>query len=203
MTIILPGGLGALKAGPPPPSTWDPAQTSSYALLSNGNLTVTGNTGTAGLTRGVHGLNAGLHYFEITIAATNNDALTAYGICNPNFVIANGNRIGIDAALNSGGVQIGQNGVLYFGGTAQVTGNTARASSVIGVAANLTTGNAYFALDNIWIGVDPTSAAGYVYWTPPMTWFPAASVLSSNTGILNVGSTAFTYPLPTGYTAWG
>jgi hypothetical protein len=204
MTFILPGGLGILK--PAGGSAFDPAQTGSYATLSNNNLTVTGNdVSNSSNSRGTRGRMTGTRYFEMTAVSWTFATTEALGLCNANFVIG-GYAVGGDAAGNSAGIRFLSSGTyLYATGygikTSPSGGNQ---GSVVGVAVDLTNGFLYTALDSVWLnGSGPGAAADWTF-TTGINWYPAATVQSSSTVItLNVGATPFRYALPPGYVAWG
>jgi len=194
-------------------STFDPANTSANVVLSNNNTTITGTTnGQYGTSRGTRSHNSGKYYFEIKLTTLPNPALelVSGGFVNSSFPITTANQfIGGDASFNSFGILgNGGNWGTYAGGNVSFTASALALGDVLMFAADCTAGNMFFGVNGTWIaGIPPTNTLGLYQVPGGTTLYPAAEADFEGSGAnaltLNTGGSAFVYPLPTGYIAWG
>ena len=185
------------------PTTWNPSETDAGLSLSNGNLTYSRNTA-SGKTRALQGHRAGKKYFEIHV-----DQATSTGSA---FGLSKG---GVDLTA----LEAGQRGVLLFTGSGSLYVNGATKT---GPGLPVTGSTVRFAVDfsnlQVWINInggnwngsgtaDPASNTGgydlsaFIGSAVPL--FPVAIAWASgNAGTANFGASAFTYAMPSGFTAW-
>lgn len=207
MTVILPGGIGQLFASIAG-SAFDPAHTSTSATLSNHNKTVTGNnTSFTGVTRGIKGLNSGQKYFEIIIVTVND--YSYMGAMDASFTIADNNVLGLDSPAHSVGIQT-KNGSwqeLYNGTTTQTSPIVGGGpGDVVMIALDLVIGFGFGGVNGVWFNRAGVTGSPDFTFPGGTTWYPGAAVGGPSgtppSSTLNAGG-PFTYPLPSGYTAWG
>jgi hypothetical protein len=154
--------------------------------LSNGNLTLTGPSGTWGTRFSTIGVTSGKWYFEVTTSGGSGSYGYVVGITQN---AAPSNMIGFDA-----------NGYGYYDGGQKYNNNVGTAygasftsSGLIGVAFDATAGTLTFYKDNVSQGVAFSSL-------PSGTWFLGFSCYGTG-GIapINFGQQPFTYTAPTGF----
>lgn len=180
----------------------NPLQSGSYVTLTNGNLTVTGNTATdsaiAVSTIDANGLQV---YYE----AQSNWSFGAITSAIPQTAL-------IDSEANSNNYGFA---VRYDGSTYGVTGEVQTvaafsftSSDVIGVAIDAINGAIYISKNGTWLNSGiPTSGASktgaFYKWTPSSarSIFPHMSGYNGTVGNANFGQRPFTYTPPTGYKA--
>ena len=185
------------------PTTWNPSETDAGLSLSNGNLTYSRNTA-SGKTRALQGHRAGKKYFEIHV-----DQATSTGSA---FGLSKG---GADLTT----LEAGQRGVLLFTGSGSLYVNGATKT---GPGLPVTGSTVRFAVDfsnlQVWINInggnwngsgtaDPaTNTGGYdlsAFIGSAVPLFPVAIAWASgNAGTANFGASAFSYAMPSGFTAW-
>jgi hypothetical protein len=171
-------------------------------LLSNGNLTVTGKTGTGGA-RGAVSFSSGKYYFESKLTAIINNSVAA-GVCTlgANLTTINTNTTGAAAFTRLGPIWINN-------ANSGVSIGTRAVNDVIGIAVDITA-------RLIWFRVSPAGI-----WNNSGTADPAAGVgginISALSGALyvlvstgttandaitvNFGASAFTGAVPSGFTS--
>jgi hypothetical protein len=209
MTCILPGGLGALKAAVLPPSTWDPANSSSYAYIYNNNISLASSssfTTNFANSRGTRGFNSGKRYFELQFNPPENTSYSAAGICNSSFAITGSTSgVGQDgAASNSAVVTPGSNYyAISFGGQSFSTfSRTPTNGDQIGVAIDLTAGQIWFSVMNVWWSGQTPPAGPNITFTPGAIWFPAGSMTNVNGSVQYVVGANLRFAPPAGFTPW-
>ena len=186
---------------------WDSAKTATEIVLSNGNLTATKNAPSvwkstlAGL-----GHTSGKKYWEYTIdvhPTSQHQMIGAQGdsvsLDFETFVGATGSSFGWQSNKSAGQGDLRRNGTqidLLFG--EYDTGD------IVMVAFDIDNGNAWLGKNGTWVQGDPGTAT-----SPPVTglsagkWYAGWSGFSAtNEATVNFGATAFTYTIPTGYTAY-
>ena len=174
----------------------------SYASLTNGNLSVAGNTSSdSGAFAGSMSITSGKWYFEMTRVGTGNYGYA--GVCVPSI----SSKANAEAAAGTlSGYR--SDGNFYGINTSGIPSSWNTAGDVIGVAVDADNGAIYFAKNNTWqnSGV-PTSGASR---TGAITTFTAGSYTiaplgggyQSGNGVdVNFGQRSFTYTAPTGYVA--
>lgn len=224
--LTVPSGFSAWDTGTPTgtgisgtsPTTWDGANKNANVALSGGNLVATQNsaTGTWCGVRGTTNYDSGLKYYELTISAYDNTNGHLAGIMDSSQTFANGEYVGstTSSTIHSMGWQIGTGDVYFRGSTLNGTqkGPVGAVNHVIGFAINLNQG--------MWWVKDMTAGGN---WNNNASADPTTGVLAnylldnkniyigwsgdrvggaSDAVTLNVGATAFTGTLPTGYSAW-
>jgi hypothetical protein len=186
-------------------ATFDPATVSAGDVtLSNGNLTVTHATATANV--GVRGISAsGKYYFEVTHVSG-----------------AAGDAVGLVTTTGTyGNVLAGTNCTVAFttsgnissnnGASGKNIGTLTPASTVIGVAVDLTARKAWFRKGaGNWNGLaigseNPATGLGGVTVAPTVSFMPVVAFGASAGGdsyTVNFGATAFANAAPAGFSNW-
>lgn len=185
-------------------STWNPSDKTASMALSGGNLIATASDVFQGV-RGTTSHASGKFYFEVTVGSTIG-ASDQYGIGIATGAEAIGNRPGLDDSLSAA----------YFSGTAGLFANSGAYNpfatqlangSVVGIAVDITNHLVYFAKDNTWQdSADPAAGTGGADYIATAAVFPryyGKKTTNNQVATLNVGSTAFSYTPPTGFSAWG
>jgi hypothetical protein len=171
--------------------TWDSASKGSGIDLTNGNLTATRN-GTAWANSTVYSsktVKSGKVYAEITVGATSGGYI----------------HIGLSANNTYQADAIGTNPVGYSyrndankvsAGSAAAYGATYTTGDVIGVMYDAPTGQITFYKNNV--------SQGVAFTVTPYTlmYLAVSHYATGNTSTTNYGSSAFTYSLPSGASAW-
>lgn len=166
-------------------STWNPADKGSAVVLSNGNKTAA----VSGLqsVRGSKSRNSGILQFEITV-----NSLEPYGALIGVGTSAAALTVFPGAAAGGWGYY-SYNGNKYNEGVSGSYGASYPVGSVIGVKVNFTSGDLEFYKNGVSQGVASTGLAGKVLF--PMVGSSSSSG-SVSTLTLNVGASAFSYPIP-------
>lgn len=146
--------------------------------------------------------SSGKHYFEIIV-----DSVSAGGTYNPALGISgatiDNSNLGT-AATDYGYLSNGQK--RGAAAAAAAFGSSFTAGDVIGVAADLTAGNIWFAKNNVWqASGDPASGASPAFTGLSGSKRPcamAAGSISVQTTI-RTGSDAIAYTPPSGFSPWG
>lgn len=213
MTVILPGGIGELKANIPS-SAFDPAHSSpTNGALSNGNRTFTGTSATIGSTRGTRSRSTGKYYFELHVTSIDNstDSRIPYcGYCNTGFPVTDPsglNPLGFDGPGTSVSINIlGTNMYMTWEANTQYTDLSGVYSlpGYIGFAIDFTRGGLCVINNNYWFnGYTPSMSVGQGILVTGAV-YPAVSIANTGTSVtLNTGGSPFQYGLPSGYLAWG
>lgn len=169
-------------------ATWDPAFKASNLTLSNGNLTVTPTSTTAGLVRSTIGVTTGKHYWEETIATT--VIYVSHGVCNGSEVTSS-----------------------WIGGTVNSWGYNAWGGTVLNNTFSVAAPGTYAAGDVIGYALDADAHTLKVYknntLVATVTGLSAliyACACENGTTIggpntVNFGATPFVYGPPSGYNA--
>lgn len=184
-------GKGSGGGGGGSGSTWDSAKKGANITLSGGDLVATAVL--AGSVGGTQGKSAsGVWQFEVTIGTVSGSVRHRVGII----------QAGTDYSIALGAQNFGAGiGYVAFSGFYQSNGYNAYGASfttgdVIGVVFDAGTGSLTFYKNGVSQGVALTGLTG--------TWYPAFGYDTTGdvSGTLNVGTTAFAYPIG-GATAWG
>jgi hypothetical protein len=197
------------------PTTWDGGTKNSNVALSGGNLVATQNSasGTWCDVRSTSSMNSGFVYFEFTETAYDGTNGIIVGLGDSSLGTANGVFPGNDTSSHSSGFHLGT-GDIYFdngGNTGQPAGPAGATGHVIGVACDFNRG-LMWAKDitaggnwNADAAADPVAGTRGAAIPPQDQFIFFAGVRtggSSDAVTLNVGATAFTGTIPTGYSAW-
>jgi len=177
---------------------WNSADKASDITLSDGDLTVSGNS--SGFVRTVDGKSSGKWYWEITISARGDYDSPRIGIAT----------IGADRDDDLGKTDswvfygydatksirmTNSNSYFYCGGIS--------VSDIIGTALDLDAGKIWWSINGVWCeGGDPAAGTGEAYSGISGTIHPAHQPASpSSTCTANFGNSALTYSPPSGFTA--
>lgn len=214
MSFILPGGLGQIKAGPPPFSAWSVSNVFGGPTYSNNNATLTAGATQQAAVAGTLLQNTGKRYFEVqfTVLGTRTSWYDSVGLVTSAWTASNFNTQGVFGV----GAGTNETGIISIGGwTCYLNGSGVSgfslgptAGDVVGVAADFSgTLGFYFRLNGNWLNGGTPQAA--FPSTPDITWgsivqlMPAASLMKSGVMTLNTGGAAFANAAPAGFTAWG
>jgi len=160
--------------------TLSPLSGDTSAVLSNGNLTVTGGTSSGNSRYGTFGVSSGKWYWDYT--------MTIIGV--------NGQMAGVTTDITQTTGLTGVkgyyfNGNKYDGATPSAYGATFTTGDVIGVALDMDAGTITFYKNGVSQGVAFSGLTG--------TYFPLARISAGIQGDFNFGQRAFAYAAPTGF----
>ena len=184
----------------------NPLATGSYLTLSNGNLTVTGNTAAnSAVTLSTIAVTSGLFYFENTITTVGAISYIGFARVNSGYSDLN-NAENFTNINNYGGVVRNGGSVLGFGKTTSST-TSFTTGDVIGLALDMTNGAVYVSKNNTWLnsGV-PTSGSSktgalFVWTAGTETICPMGGGYNGSVNNFNFGQRPFTYTPPSGFVA--
>jgi hypothetical protein len=161
-------------------ATLSPLSGDTNAVLSNGNLTVTGGTASGNSRYGTFGVSSGKWYWDYT--------MTIIGV--------NGQMAGVTTDITQTTGLTGVkgyyfNGNKYDGATPSAYGATFTTNDVIGVALDMDAGTITFYKNGVSQGVAFSGLTG--------TYFPLARISAGIQGDFNFGQRAFSYTAPAGF----
>jgi hypothetical protein len=199
---ITGGGGGAVVS-----SVWSASDAAATGMtLSNGGLTVVASSGTYDTIRGTTSHNSGKLYVEFSTSVLANTG-AAFGIADAGFVST--------SYLSASPVSMGAFNNGTSGGTTGLSFNynlpnaNINANDVMAIAADLTAGKFWLAINNVWYGsgVPATGVNPMATIVAPalgVSYFPAMSLLGSGAGTWTFKPTAASqkYAPPAGFTAW-
>ena len=171
-------------------ATWDPTRVGTGCVLSNGNLTATGNPGANDMTAATIGKSSGKHFWEITVVS----ATTAVGAAiSDSSAVMTGN-VGSDTHSLGYATFIGSSYIVYNGSYTSF-GASYTAGDVLGCALDMDNGTFKLYKNGTLLGTGKTGLTG--------TWFPTTGSLGNNaySFTANFGASAFAYTVPSGYRA--
>jgi hypothetical protein len=191
-------------AGPVITATWDPATISTGSTLSNGNLHFTSNPSSHAYygAKSTNSHSSGKYYFEATLnldAFGDLQGVVSWGVrpssWNPGTLLSTYGD-GYPQFSDGNWTDPGQPPVPVV------------ANQVIGIAVDLDAGKAWARSPSGWLSQDPTLngvsdfpfTSGGSLIASTQSW--GNDTVGSETTV-NFGATAFAYPIPAGYTAWG
>ena len=188
------GGAAASAA-----TTWNPADKDAGAVLSNGNLKLTGD-GTAdwSAARGTSGKSSGKWYFEVVQnAAGGAGGGPGAGIADSTANLST--YLGQDAA-SAGYFYNG-----FYGTSNSYTGGpTLAVNDVLGIAVDIGARKVWFSKNGAYQNGDPAvGSVGLSIAGMGVTIYPLGESDGSGAITANFGATAFTTSPPSGFTAWG
>lgn len=184
-----------------PTTTWNPADKGPNIVLSNGNLTAACPSG-ANSVRGTSSHTTGKYYFEVLLGGT-------------------GGNLGIGVALATMSTSgIGPTGAAYenvANGAAFINGTNSGTVAIVAptetccVAVDFSNLKIWFRKNNgTWdanVSHDPATNTGGFSLSAfsGSALFPvyASNSATGENGTANFGATAFTYSVPSGFSAWG
>ena len=192
-TATINTGGSAWVLGLPPGATawggtWNSADKSASVTLSGSDLIASTTTSTGGV-RGTQGRSSGVYYFEVTQSGADNNQIAGVGKSTANISFFPG----LDA--DGWGYYFSADQKYTNGGGTAMPGIVA--STTIGVWMNA--GAVACVGEGMAGGSIASSLSGNYY---PF-WYSGAGAAGTYTGTLNVGDTAFVWPLPSGASAWG
>jgi hypothetical protein len=196
-TLYADGGNGRGNYAVP-----SPINQGSYVTLSNGNLTVTGNTATnSALTlASIGGLTSGKWYWEYTQGTVSSETCGVVTTYTPGTSLLNAENIG------AFGVGARASGSVYGGTVGSITSWTN--GDVIGLALDCDNGAIYWSKNGTWLnsgvptsGSSKTGAVGV--WTPSSSINVTPAFGAYNGGFVSAtfGQRPFSYTPPTGFVA--
>lgn len=194
-----------------PFSAWNPATSGSQYVFTNNNLTASATWPANGgaIARVTTSKSSGKWYFEVTHTTVATQGGADVGIANASAAIANelgsdNNSYGYYSGNPSGGVA-----GLYHGGSTPVVSTTGYGSgAIISIALDMDHLKIYWAVNGVWQASGNPAAGTGGYAITAGSWFAAAdggawpNGSESSAFTLNVGKTAFSYAIPTGFAAW-
>ena len=189
-------------------TTWNPADKSVNITLSNGNLTAT-NGATAGDNgvRSVTSKSTGKYYVEFTITGVLGGPDTGIGIATSSAALT------IGATSTGGLICYAGTGNIYFNGsfTSISTGGSTGIGTVWCMAIDLANSKGWFRINGgNWNGSGTDNPATNTGGINIATLFPTNAAYAffcanaNAAGVTaNFGGTAFSFTVPSGFTAWG
>ena len=180
--------------------TFDPAKKGVDAVLSGGNLTLNAATATA-TALATAGYTTGSRYWEFLCSAKN--IYSCFGIAR----VGGATNLNTDLGQEAGEYAWGGFGGSYFAGTSWgVSGPAINAGDVVGIAVNFNTRRMWVHVNGTYITGNPSTNTGPIvtYASGLGTIYAAASVVSpGDTVVFRPDAGAFSYPIPTGFSAYG
>lgn len=187
---------GGIAGGGTTTMTWASGDKHASITLSNGNLTATG-TATSQLVRGTVSKATGKWYFEVTVAT----AVTFGTVGVAKSTTSTGTWVGGDTAPGSYGLGPAHS---YQNGGSDSTTNAINSGDVVGVAVDLDAGLIWWHINGVWINDaggtagDPAAGTHERYSGLTGTYYPASAPGAADHTI----NATFSYPIPSGFTAW-
>jgi len=199
-------------------TTWDPSAKGANITLSGSNLVATSTSTASSSTHGTGGYigsSALLLYYEAT-------ATTVQGVGNSwgAGISSNGSGLAQYLGQSSIGTGLYQNGKVFNNALAGTTIFTFASGAVIGIAVNFTAQKLWFTINgttwnNAAIGSqNPATNTGgittiannnpFIVSGVYQTVVPCCGTTGNTTNVVtaNFGATAFSYAVPSGFTAW-
>lgn len=198
---LMPGIVSGRSAAPPAAVTWDPVNSGTSIVLSNGNRTVTPTDEFDHQTVATLYRSSGKYYFEI-LCATIVDGTYQVG-CYPSK----------PASAQKPGAMAGSFGVRSLGGGDSATGffnNSGlgalgfflTAGKKIGVAIDFGAGALWVSCNNAWATGSPSAGTSPLLTGLSGSFAPGATAGSDGSATLQAAIADLTYTPPTGFTAW-
>ncbi len=170
-------------------ATWNPADADASISFSGGNLTITSTTASWASARATIGKSSGKWYWEVHSTTANGSGVVMVGIATSGAGLNTyGGHDAFGYAYEDLGYKWHSNSAVAYG--------TFYTSQTVGVALDMDGGTLTYYLNGVSQGTAYTGISG--------TFYPIGSVVTGAvTGALtaNFGATAFSYTVPTGYTA--
>lgn len=193
-------------------TTLNPADKAANATLSNGNLTITTNTTPYSAARSTTSKTTGKSYFEVTINAVGGTTAFGWGVADASATLTS--IPGFDA--DGTGYSIFDSSFRWNNSSSPKSLGTLTNSSVVGVALDMTNKNAWIIGPSlVWdgtVGDNPDTNTGGLngsgFYNGQLNTmlggsvFAMVSVYNNSQGTVNFGATAFTYTVPSGFSAW-
>lgn len=177
-------------------TTWDPANKGVNSVLSNGNLTATSGSSTSAV-RSVLGVASGKYYWETLISAIGGTSFP--GIVNGSFAITGSDVVG--TVVNSWGYD--SLGRVWNNGVTVTTFSSYAAGARLSWAIDAILGSLWVAINGVWQNSGNPGAGTGAIVAGGMTGTEYAAFSDNVAGgvsTANFGSSAFTYPVPSGFT---
>jgi len=176
----------------------------SQPTLTNGNLTVTSNSGAYQNTMGTMGLSSGKFYWETQVVGTNSSAdyLGVSSLSEANYLITNSNVIGSTASGYSCNINSGEK---YNNGSGSSYGSALANGDILMCALDLDNGGIYWGKNGTWFNSgNPATQTNPAFTGLSGTYLPAFGtythpVLGAMVYNCNFGQYAFSYAPPSGY----
>ncbi len=188
-----------LKSSASCSNTWSPSVHDTGITLSGANLVATGS-GSNKYVGAVNRLPAGAKtYFELTLTTvgSNNESL---GLADETRSLNASQQLGISGVHVEAGYR-SSDGAFTSLNSSPGTGSTYTTGDVIGVAYDDSTGNLWWAKNNVWQrSGDPATAANPIFTLSAGTYYPAGTIGTSGVVTANFGASAFVYTPPSGFT---
>jgi hypothetical protein len=136
----------------------------SFANLSNGNLTYTGNASTYGYVASTLGVSSGKYYFEAKLTQKPNTN-TEIGIAD----LPSTTNTQILGRSDPNSISFSGNGSVYQNNSAlSWTGSTYVLNDIVGIALDLDNNRLFFSINGTWQNsADPTTSTGAISITAP------------------------------------
>ena len=187
--------------------TWAPYFTGSYATLTEGNLTVKGNTSAdSGQTRTTIPVIRGKFYAEFTVTGTNSTYPQLGIMRKEDGDLANNGNPQVGTVANS--VAYYSNGSKYIGGTGSTYGASVTTNDIVSIALDADNGAIYFAKNGQWADGAGNSnqtfanAVAAFEWESGISHLISVAAYNTSSGYsANFGQRSFTYTPPTGFLA--
>jgi len=196
-------------------TTWSPTDKGANVTLSNGNLTLTSSSQSAGSARATKSRTTGQVYFEITVTGTapQNQGFAACGVASAAMPLNSMTQQNNNVAVSFGS---GTAGFVYAAGvdTTLRLGAGFSSGDICCVAVDFTNSKVWLRRNGgNWNGsasYDPaTNAGGVTFSSGGMSGgvpiFPCTTgqATGNPNNTLNVGATTFAFSVPSGFVAWG
>lgn len=187
---------------------WDSANKNAGVTLSNGDLTMSFTGASKGAVQSVDVADSGKIYLEYLIEGTDTGSM-AVGLCATSFPTTTTSDITNPGAFFHATLRVNPAGTMraYWRTVSLQNLDTllgpAADGDVVGIAFDLTTGEWWCALNDVWYG-DPGAGTGEVHAETPSAVYAIADTaqLSGREITVRFQPGEWTYNAPTGFGAW-
>ena len=175
--------------------TFNPIDKSANVTLSNGNLTASVGEVAWSSIRATAAKSSEKWYWEFTTGAFTDAVL---GIAQSGMLLSN--YVGLD----SNGYGLWDNGQTYYN-SLSIASPPYYTGDIISVALDLDNAKIWWAINGTWIDSEANPATGV---NPRYSgiaegdWYPAGSLSYTSAVTVNFGATAFSYTIPSGFSAY-
>lgn len=207
-------GIGSaigFMAGGGETSAWDPANKDANLTLSSSNFTAELSTGIfdSGGVRSLTSKSSGKLYAELTLVVWNaGQSRGGFGVGTSANATTDTYFWGTDSTSASY-AELGGGSLLYYNSGTSDSATTLAQGQIIGLAVDVPNHLIYWSNNGTWqASGNPSAGTGgknYIT-TNPIYLFAGLRHGTSGSGekvTLNTGGSAFSYAIPTGFTAWG
>ncbi|MEX1368392.1 MAG: hypothetical protein AB1Z98_34995 [Nannocystaceae bacterium] len=194
-------GEGSESSGSPADcsrATWNPADAQANIVFSSDDLEVTVVADSVNdTTRATMSKSAGRWYWEVSDIAA--------GMSNFNGVCVGDSSFFLEVTPGSGGdpgLTHSRSGTTTTFGGPSFGGPSFGPGSVVGVALDADTSEAWLNVDGVWLPTEPSAGPGLgLGLAAAGEWFPCINLSQGDVFVGNFGQDSFVHPVPAGFNA--